>query len=563
MIITRKTIQKTATKIRFKNGSQGIKMQFPFDHDTLDKVRTIPGRKYHPDEKFWTCPYSHTYIETLQKWGFDVSSLVENQNSKIENIDCGRLRVPTLKAELFPFQEENVAFIERCHGRAIVGDEMGLGKTWSAIAWLELHKELRPAVIVVPASLKLMWANQIKNLMSDPNVQVLSGRRDVSNSIHGNIVIVNYEIMANRYDKHEKKEIPNTGWVNYLKLIEPKVLVIDEIHNIMHSSARQTKATMSLGRRCDYVIGLGGTLILNRPMEGYNAIRLIDPSIVPSTKFEYGMEFCAGYHNGYGWSFNGASNLSELNRILSKVMIRHLKTDVLPQLPKKLRSVVPLEITNREEYEGAEQDFIKWVRDNKGPQAAKRASNAETFTRVEVLKQIAVKGKLKASIEWIEEFLSGGKKLVVFVTHRNTADVLYTKFKSMSVKLIGGMSSEAIDDAVNRFQKNDSVKLLVGILDSRGRPAGVGHTLTAASSTAFIEFPWSPGIADQAEDRVSRIGQTADSVNSYYLVAESTIELKIAKILDKKRKVVDAVLDGKKTEEESLLSELLESYYNQ
>jgi SNF2 family DNA or RNA helicase len=49
-------------------------------------------------------------------------------------------------------------------------------------------------------------------------------------------------------------------------------------------------------------------------------------------------------------------------------------------------------------------------------------------------------------------------------------------------------------------------------------------------------------------------------VNVYYLLASDTIEEKIAMLLDQKRKVMDAVLDGKITETDSLLSALMNDY---
>jgi SWI/SNF-related matrix-associated actin-dependent regulator 1 of chromatin subfamily A len=79
---------------------------------------------------------------------------------------------------------------------------------------------------------------------------------------------------------------------------------------------------------------------------------------------------------------------------------------------------------------------------------------------------------------------------------------------------------------------------------------------------AFLELPWTPGELVQAEDRCHRIGQK-NTVNVYYLLAEGTIEEKIAESLDDKRKVLDAVLDGKVTEETSLLSTLIKHYENQ
>lgn len=63
----------------------------------------------------------------------------------------------------------------------------------------------------------------------------------------------------------------------------------------------------------------------------------------------------------------------------------------------------------------------------------------------------------------------------------------------------------------------------------------------------------------QAEDRVHRIGQEHDSVTAYYLVADGTIENDIIKILDKKRAIGDASLDGIQTAKDDMLAGLMDS----
>src|SRR5271166_1606631 len=60
------------------------------------------------------------------------------------------------------YQRAGVAFIERRHGRAIIGDELGLGKSLEALLWLNRNPELRPAIIVCPASLKWNWDKEAR-----------------------------------------------------------------------------------------------------------------------------------------------------------------------------------------------------------------------------------------------------------------------------------------------------------------------------------------------------------------------------------------------------------------
>ena len=62
----------------------------------------------------------------------------------------------------------------------------------------------------------------------------------------------------------------------------------------------------------------------------------------------------------------------------------------------------------------------------------------------------------------------------------------------------------------------------------------------------------------QASDRVHRIGQR-NTTTIYYLVAENTIEEKIADMIQRKANVVGAVLDGKEAESLDVYSLLMES----
>jgi SNF2 family DNA or RNA helicase len=450
--------------------------------------------------------------------------------------------VPGLNGTLYPFQKQGVAFLERKEGRGLIADEMGLGKTVQALSWLQLHPEKRPAVIVVPASLKWNWKREAEKWLSEPNVQVLSGKKPTT-PIIGDIVVINYDILAD--------------WTETLKEIKPQVLITDECHYYKNNQAKRTKAVKDLGKAVPHIIALSGTPVVNRPIEAYNALSLIDKGVVPSF-WKFANRYCAAKHTGFGWDLSGASNTEELHQKLTNtVMIRRRKDQVLTELPAKTRSHLPMELGNRErkQYDKADANLIAWLKENKGDEAAEKASNAEALTRIEHLKQLAAKGKMKQAIDWIRDFIEVDGKLVVFATHKDTIAVLMDEFRDVAVKVDGSVSGEARQNAVDKFQNDDSVRLFIGNI----RAAGVGITLTAASNVAFVELPWTPGELDQAEDRCHRIGQK-DAVNVYYLLAEGTIEEEIAELLDNKRQVLDSILDGKLTDETSLLKALMERH---
>lgn len=545
---TNQPAAKTAKLVKYQQtGQWAVKIEFPFDRETLDQVKTLHDRKYHGNEnpKYWTAPLSVPNVENLLSWGFTLEGkLAEYLPKMLEKKELRnnpeKVDVPDLKMELFPYQKAGVAFIESLNGNALIGDEMGLGKTAQAIAWLQLRTEARPVIVVVPASLKLNWAKEIRMWMKNPSIQVIHGTT-TGIPIVGEIVIINYDILY--------------AWVDVLISIQPKVMILDECHYVKNNAAKRTKAVKKLGKHVSHTLALSGTPIVNRPIELYNAIRLVDSSKFPNF-MNYAKKYCGAKRNEFGWDFTGATRTDELHKILvDSIMIRRLKKDVLKELPDKIYNHVPVELTNSREYYQAQNNFITFVREQKGAAAAEKASNAKALVEIEGLKQLAVQGKLEQAVDWIRDFIDGNGKLVVMAVHKFVVDRLMKEFGDMAVKIDGGVTGENRQIAVDQFQRNDKIRLFIGNI----KAASVGITLTAASNVVFLELPWTPGDISQAEDRCHRIGQK-NSVTVHYLLAANTIEEKIARLIDSKRKVLDKVLDGKQTDESSLLSELMNEY---
>lgn len=533
---------KRCTLIQDEEGVKRIKISFPYNFDIIMNVRTLLGRKYHKEATSWSAALVQRNVDLLKGWGFIIDVAIEDALRQI-NIkkSVSEIHIPSLKGKLFPYQQEGVAFVESKNGRVLIADEMGLGKTVQALAWLELHRDRKPVIIVVPASLKIQWKEMTHTWLPHPKVKILSGNTVIE--CKADIYIINYDILP--------------SWVDYLLSLNPQVLITDECHYFKNNSAKRTKAVKKLGKKIPYIIGLSGTPILSRPIEIYNAWKLIDSQNCPDYWY-YVRTYCAARNNGFGWDFSGASHTEQLHHeLVNSFMIRRLKKDVLTQLPDKIYSFVPMELDNTDEYVKAEKYFIQFIRETKGHDAAIRAGNAEKMVQIQTLKQVAVKGKMKSAFDWIENFLEVDGKLVVFAEHHFVLDALQEHFRKVSVKIDGRTSSADKEEAKRLFREDESKRLFIGGIQATKE----GIDLTVASNVAFIEFPWTPGDLNQCSDRCHRIGQK-DTVNVYYLIVQNTIEEKIAHILDVKKMTLDSVLDGKVTEQTSLLTELIKSYEN-
>jgi hypothetical protein len=97
---------------------------------------------------------------------------------------------------------------------------------------------------------------------------------------------------------------------------------------------------------------------------------------------------------------------------------------------------------------------------------------------------------------------------------------------------------------VKKFQSNAGMRLALLSMTA----AGVGLTLTAASSIIFAELHWVPGVLAQAEDRCHRIGQV-NSVNVMYCVckdADVSVDMSLWAMLGRKVGTLGRVVDGQR-----------------
>jgi len=300
---------------------------------------------------------------------------------------------------------------------------------------------------------------------------------------------------------------------------------------------------------------LSGTPILSRPVELYNALNVIDPLNWNNWK-SYTERYCNAYESRFGWDASGASNIKELQDKISKYFLRKTKEEVLKDLPKILEIDYPIEMDKKfyETYTMAIDSFEKFLIKikKKDVEMVKRSLQAEKLVKIGELRQITTMAKLSACEELIDSIIDNGEKVLVFSSYNSPLEYLNKKY-SNSVLLTGSMSSEKKNDAINKFQNDDNVKIFFGGIKS----AGVGITLTAATNVIFLDYSWNPSDHDQAETRAHRIG-TSKPVYVYQLYCKDTIDEYMRMLLLKKRVVIDNVIGGKyEKDEDSMIVELI------
>jgi SWI/SNF-related matrix-associated actin-dependent regulator 1 of chromatin subfamily A len=408
--------------------------------------------------------------------------------------------------------------------RFILADDMGLGKTTSTII-AALETGANKILIICPASLKINWQREIENY-TDRSVYISEGKKF---STESDFVIVNYDILKNFHDSDPKKRDSSLLFQSNFDLV-----ILDEAHMISNAQAQRTKIINSFVKDIKRVWLLTGTPMTSRPMNYYNLLSIIE-SPVAQNWMAYAIRYCQGYQFMAGkrkvWNVQGASNLEELRDRTSKQTLRRLKEDVL-DLPDKIISPVYLRLSSRD-YEEMMGEYYDWY-ENKTDESS---SLTVQFSKLMKVRKIIANEKVKHTIEFVENILEQGKKVIIFTNFTDTLQMIHNHFGKQSVYLDGSCSKPQRQYAVDQFQDNEKIKVFVGNL----KAAGVGLTLTSAEVVIMNDLSFVPAEHAQAEDRAYRYGQK-NNVLVYYPLFDNTIEGAIYDILNRKKQIINTVM---------------------
>jgi len=476
----------------------------------IEKLLVEKEKSYHVWGKFFD-------KDPLSEFWVPKSALIKSHNVSEVQVDYSKY------GHRPPLEHQKIA-IEKLTGskRFILADDMGLGKTTSTII-AALETGSKKILIICPASLKINWQREIANY-SDRPVFIAEGKKF---STEHDFVIVNYDILKNFYDVKNKPE-------SLLTKGNFDLVILDEAHMVSNPQAQRTKIINHFVKSVNRAWLLTGTPMTSRPMNYYNLLNLIE-SPVAQNWMAYAIRYCQGYQFTAGkrkvWNVTGASNLEELRDRTSKQILRRLKEDVL-DLPDKIITPVYLRLQSKE-YENLMGEYYDWY--DKNPDESK--SLTVQFSKLMKVRKVIANEKVNQTIEFAENILEQGKKVIIFTNFTDTLQSIYQHFGKQAVYLDGSCSNSVRQQAVDQFQNDEKVRVFVGNL----KAAGVGLTLTSAEVVIMNDLSFVPAEHAQAEDRAYRYGQKSN-VLVYYPIFDNTIEAAIYDILNAKKKVISTVM---------------------
>ena len=516
-----------------------IVVTFPYDAQIVEAIKTVPGRRFVSNPPRWLVPstswHSRKTIEALSLWHFEIDEDVQRLADKaILVAPPTDFSKSIARNGLYPFQEEAVRFIDATGGRCILGDEMGSGKTVEALAWIKHQPLVRHILIVCPASVLYKWQDECERWDVWGKVIVTSKEPLPRCKYH----IMSYAIMTRRYTE---------------LLSHYDCIVLDEFHAIKNHKAQRTRAAKGLAQTARHVLLLSGTPFLNRPIELFNGLNILDPRAWKS-RWSYGNRYCNGW-NEQG-QFQGATNITELRDRLKTVMIRRLKADVLSQLPALRRTILPIDLPNKKQYDEVRAQVRSAI-------AAMNPEHKGYFVnaldKLNMLRQVVGIGKAQIAVEMVEDMLdqfSENSKVVLYAHHREVVDVLAKGLRNFGVTTITGeVSPQDRQSRLSVFRSYGGPRCMV-ITSAGGEGIDLfGLDGVDISRLVMVEREWNPASEAQVESRLHRIGQPS-AVEVTYLAARKTIDDKFARMVEEKRAVLEAVLGDWPTN--MMVKELLE-----
>ncbi|NBO53321.1 MAG: DEAD/DEAH box helicase [Actinobacteria bacterium] len=545
-----------------------IMMKFPYERVIIKAVKQIPAVTWDHKKHAWKAPLSSisNVIEWADAFGVNVDNDVRGFELEVRSkmdalIEASRstdagIEIPALSGNLLPYQRAGVAYAANAR-RCFIADEMGLGKTIQAIATVEYVMDSYPVVVVCPPSLVLNWAKEYNKWLPRLRVSTVTNRKAFPEKGSYDVLVVGYSNIA-----HWQKELSGH-----------RAYVFDESHYCKTPTAQRTKAAVKMSKAAGkdgLILCLTGTPVTNRPNEYASQLDILGRLSDFGGLWGFYRRYCGAYRDQFGqWNISGHSHLDELNdRLRAACYIRRTKDQVLSELPPVMHSSVVVEgdSTAMKEYVKAERDILLWIaerarelaraegKSERGAAVAAmiRAEANEHLVRLSVLRRLAAKAKMDAVHEWITAHIEAGKKVVVAAHHREIVDELARRYGNLKIQ--GGMSVEEVEENKRLFQELPVDKAPVIVLSIQA--AKTGHTLTAAEDVLFVELPWTPADVDQTYSRCHRIGQKG-SVTATYLLTSGTIDEEIFSLIERKRSVVDAAVDGTEIDSDTSATQLI------
>lgn len=397
-------------------------------------------------------------------------------------------------------------------------------------------------LIVAPLSILGVWETEFAQFAAfDYALAVLTGdsakKADTLRHMNGTalqVAVVNYE-SAWRMEQE-------------LSVWGPDLIVCDEGHKIKTHNISASKAMHRLGAKAGYRLLLTGTLITNKAIDVFSPYKFLNPAIFGTSFYAFRSRYFDMVGYGNHTPVLKKSMEAELSARLHSIAYRAAKADCL-DLPETTDIIRQVELEP-----AARKIYRSLVKENFAELASGEVTAPNVLTRLLRLSQLTggflgndenaavqqISGaKLSAMEDILESAVAEGQKLVIIARFLPEIRAICKELDGRGLRY-ACITGEVQDRAaqVAQFQNDPDVPVFVGQIAT----AGLGLTLTAASTMVFYSLDYSMSNYEQAKARIHRVGQR-NPCTYIHLIAKGTVDEKVLTALRNKADLAKALVD--------------------
>ena len=540
------------------SGLSSLCVTFDFNQYVVDALKTIPTFYYHKKDNIWEFPVCYlsrlldslTFLDEIQLSLLDTPESGEFRFGKQYSLEpLSEIEQVSFKMKPFDHQLEAINF-GLTQEKWLLLDSMGLGKT-NSIIWLAETLKRRGIIdhcfiICGVNSLKQNWKKEIAKFSTESAVvlgeyttrngttryrSMDKRAAQLKDPIEEFFVITNLESLRDdRIIEAFKKSSNKFGMIAF-----------DEAHKAATKTSQQ--GTNLLKLEAPFKVAATGTLITNNPLSAYVPLSWTgnDQSILTTYKSQY-CNF-GGIHNA---QVIGFKNLEVLQEEIQSCSLRRTLDQVRSDMPPKTVTIEVLEPdeSQRKFYEAIKQG-VKEEADKIELKSAnllalttrlRQATACPSLLTTQKIESI----KVQRCLEYIEELVSQGEKVVVLSVFKETINDLATKLGQFRFSVnTGDVPDAVVASNVSRFQEDPKEQVFIGTWGK----VGTGWTLNAASYLICIDTPYTAAMFDQGTDRIWRVNNDRPAFITVLLCGD-TIDERVQQIIENKKELGDYLVDG-------------------
>ena len=442
------------------------------------------------------------------------------------------------KLELRDYQKEDIFFLSKEKSCGIF-NEVRTGKTITALM-IFLKWPVKKLLIIVPSILQQQWQDSIERWLNKPAFIITFLKKKQRYFFYDKlfnedewIIIVSKDTFKIDIEYLNKKKKENWYFC----------VIIDEAHWLRNYQSKQSKSIFKIASKLLYKIAITGTPITNHFSDIFGILKFLKPFIFTSYwKFVYNFFFVRETEfkkNNKIYKICKIGEIKDKKRwesfrnYLRRITVSRKQKEILPWLPSIIYRKEKLFMEEKQE-----KIYLKEKKKRNGKETLRKLTKLKTITLFPPVLNFSVLG---VKVNYLLEFLSEKEKerIIIFSTRSKTFLEPLSKIlkkKKINNKIITGKTNYKIKNEIIRSFQNKEINLLLCNIKSMG----IGITLSQADTIIFADRSYSPSENEQAEARFLPTNISDDSKKVRLiidLVCQGTIDEKILKILEKKKKM--------------------------